>query len=100
MIIFATTGIQFMQINTLYQLLSMRMSQDPQLVHADKLLLVPDLLHHGCRAWQSPNTPTLRPPKCLIAIAAIWRTRYAGAPDIPRHDFAQGDYAGYDFGSR
>jgi rhamnulokinase len=44
--IFARTGIQFMEINTLYQLLSMALSKSPLLDAADKLLMMPDLLNY------------------------------------------------------
>src|SRR5271169_3839771 len=40
--IFAQTGIQFMQINTLVQLCAMRMSADPALASARRLLMMPD----------------------------------------------------------
>lgn len=43
--IFARTGIQFMQINTLYQLLALKKSQSPLLEKAETLLMMPDLLN-------------------------------------------------------
>jgi rhamnulokinase len=43
--IFQHTGLQFMQFNTLYQLLAMRLSNSPLLDMAETLLLVPDLFH-------------------------------------------------------
>ena len=43
--IFRHTGLQFMQINTLYQLLAMRLSASPLLDVAESLLMVPDLFH-------------------------------------------------------
>jgi sugar (pentulose or hexulose) kinase len=44
--VFAQTGIQFMQLNTLYQLYSLAQSKDAQYLQADKLLFVPDLLNY------------------------------------------------------
>jgi rhamnulokinase len=44
--LFAATGIQFMQINTLFQLLSLAVRRDPTLAAADKLLMIPDLLNY------------------------------------------------------
>lgn len=44
--IFFRTGIQFMQINTLYHLYAMRMQQSPLLEQADALLMIPDLLRY------------------------------------------------------
>ena len=44
--IFAQTGIQLMQLNTLYQLYAMRLGQSAALEMADKLLFMPDLLNY------------------------------------------------------
>ncbi|MBI4788981.1 MAG: rhamnulokinase, partial [Chloroflexi bacterium] len=49
--VFNQTGIQFMQINTLYQLFSMIESGDPRLEIADTLLMMPDLFHY----WLTGN---------------------------------------------
>ena len=43
--IFRHTGLQFMQINTLYQLLAMKLSGSPLLDVAESLLMMPDLFH-------------------------------------------------------
>ena len=42
--IFAQTGLAFMQFNTLYQLLALKLADDPILKIADKMLFMPDLL--------------------------------------------------------
>lgn len=44
--VFNRTGIQFMQLNTLYQLYALAQAKDPQYLQADKLLFVPDLLNY------------------------------------------------------
>jgi rhamnulokinase len=44
--IFAQTGIQFMQINSLYQLYAMRLSGSPALSAARTLLMMPDLFNY------------------------------------------------------
>ena len=43
--IFAQTGLQFMQFNTLYQLWAMRLAESPLLDVAESLLMMPDLFH-------------------------------------------------------
>jgi rhamnulokinase len=43
--IFSETGIQFMEINTAYQLLAMRLENSCQLDFADRFLMMPDLFH-------------------------------------------------------
>jgi rhamnulokinase len=44
--IYAATGIQLMEINTLYQLLAMARTGDPLLRQADRLLMMADLFAH------------------------------------------------------
>jgi rhamnulokinase len=44
--VFAQTGIQFMQFNTLYQLYAMRLAGSQALTCARKLLMTPDLFHY------------------------------------------------------
>ena len=44
--IFAATGVQFMQLNSLYQLLAMKEQGSPLLEAADKLLFMPDLFNY------------------------------------------------------
>jgi rhamnulokinase len=44
--IFAETGLQFIQLNTLFQLVAARLEDDPQLDCADTMLLLPDLFHY------------------------------------------------------
>ena len=44
--IFAATGLQFIPINTLWQLLSMKQSGAAQLAAAQRFLMMPDLLHY------------------------------------------------------
>jgi rhamnulokinase len=43
--IFAATGLQFMEFNTLYQLLAMKLGNNPLLDAAQQLLMIPDLFH-------------------------------------------------------
>ncbi len=43
--IFARTGLQFMQFNTLYQLWAMRLAGSPLLDAAESLLMMPDVFH-------------------------------------------------------
>ena len=43
--IFAHTGLQFMQFNTLYQLWAMRLANSPLLDMAESMLMMPDLFH-------------------------------------------------------
>ncbi len=53
--VFAQTGIQFMQLNTLYQLYSLAQSGNAQYQQADKLLFVPDLLNYWLTGKMAAN---------------------------------------------
>lgn len=59
--IFAQTGLQFMEINTLYQLIAMQL-QDPELLaQAERFLMMPDFFHWllcGSRVVEFTNATT------------------------------------------
>src|SRR5205085_11728486 len=44
--IYRRTGLQFMRINSLYQLLALQRDRSPLLDAAETLLMVPDLFHY------------------------------------------------------
>lgn len=70
--IYAATGIQFMPINTLYQLLAMVRDDDPLLTAADRLLMMGDLFAHflaGCRVAEYTNATT---SQCLDPWTRGW----------------------------
>ncbi|HEY5433605.1 MAG TPA: rhamnulokinase family protein [Candidatus Limnocylindrales bacterium] len=70
--IYRATGIQFMSINTLYQLLSMVRAGDPMLRHADRLLMTGDLFAHflcGSSVAEYTNAST---SQCLDPFTRDW----------------------------
>ena len=70
--IYAATGIQFMPINTLYQLYSMVRARDPLLGQADRLLMMADLFHHflaGTAVAEYTNAST---SQCLDPVTRDW----------------------------
>ncbi|HEY4752181.1 MAG TPA: FGGY family carbohydrate kinase, partial [Candidatus Limnocylindrales bacterium] len=70
--VYATTGIQVMPINTLFQLAAMTCDRDPVLEHADGLLLMADLFTHwlcGARIAEYTNATTTQ---CLDARSRDW----------------------------
>ena len=59
--IFAASGVQFMEINTLYQLLAAHARDPALLASADKFLMIPDYLHCkmcGARVGEFTNATT------------------------------------------
>jgi rhamnulokinase len=70
--IFAQTGLQFMEINTLYQLLAWQRSQPELLAAADCLLMMPDFFHWclcGSRVAEFTDATT---SQCLNPIQRDW----------------------------
>ncbi len=59
--IFNATGLQFMEFNTLYQLLAMKLARSPTLEIAHSFLMIPDLFHWlltGVKANEATNAST------------------------------------------
>ncbi|MFP6768426.1 MAG: rhamnulokinase family protein [Planctomycetaceae bacterium] len=87
--IFAATGLQFMELNTLYQLLAMRQS-DPQLLgQAARLLLIPDYFHWllcGSRVIEFTNATTTQ---CFDPARNGWATDLLGRLELPAEIFPE-----------
>ncbi len=59
--IFQATGLQFMELNTLFQLLAAKRSGDPALIVADKFLMIGDFFHwllSGVKTNEATNAST------------------------------------------
>jgi rhamnulokinase len=70
--IFARTGLQFMEINTLYQLLAVQRSQPELLAAADCLLMMPDFFHWClCGSLMAEFTDATT-SQCLNPITRDW----------------------------
>lgn len=85
--IFAQTGIQFMQINTLYQLLSMAIAKAPRLAAARTFLTIPDLFNHwlcGSLVCEFTNATTTQ---CFDPVSRAWALPVLKALGIPAHIF-------------
>ena len=70
--LYERTGIQLLPINTVFELAAMTLEDDPALVDADTLLLVPDLLHLwlcGSRTTELTNATTTQ---CFDPRARSW----------------------------
>jgi rhamnulokinase len=85
--IFSNTGIQFMQINTLYQLLAMANSKTPVLDLAKTFVTIPDLFNYwlsGEIANEFTNSTTTQ---CLDPRKRDWATPVLDAMNIPARLF-------------
>jgi rhamnulokinase len=85
--VFEQTGIQFMPINTLYQLMSLIEQQSPQLAIAHTLLTVPDLLNYwltGTTVCEFTNATTTQ---LFNPRTGTWATALMDALSIPQQIF-------------
>jgi len=85
--IFAQTGLQFMEINTLYQLLALQQSHPELLAAADCLLMMPDFFHWclcGSRVAEFTNATT---SQCFNPIKRDWAFALLEKFDLPTRIF-------------
>lgn len=81
--VFDITGIQFLELNTLIQLYSMRVQGDPQLDAAHRLLLMPDLFHYWLSGEQVAEYTIASTTQMLMARQRTWATHMLERLDLP-----------------
>lgn len=81
--VFELTGIQFLELNTLFQLYSMRVQGDPQLDAAQRLLLMPDLFHYWLCGEQVAEYTIASTTQMLLARERTWATELLARLDLP-----------------
>jgi rhamnulokinase len=82
-VLYARTGIQFLPINTLFQLYAHEHMQPGELAHAYRLLMIPDLLHSwlcGSFTTEQTNASTTQ---CWDPIVEAWVTDLLNQLGIP-----------------
>ena len=85
--IFEQTGIQFMQINTLYQLLSMVNSKASALPAAETLLMMPDLFNYWLTGVKASEFSIASTSQCYDPRQGGWSLPVLKAMGIPTHIF-------------
>jgi rhamnulokinase len=96
--IFEETGIQFMEINTVYQLFSMRQENSPLLDVAEHFLMIPDFFHWlltGEKVNEFTNASTTQ---MLRPGTGGWSTKVLDGLDIPSRLFRTPVQPGTDLG--
>lgn len=81
--IYAATGIQFMPINTAYQLLSSVLAPGQLLERAERLLFMPDLLNYWLTGRQQSEYTIASTSQLYNSAHGAWATEIAGALGIP-----------------
>src|SRR5215510_6580009 len=85
--IFANTGIQFMQINTLYQLLAMVMQRSPLFEVAESFVTIPDLFNYWLSGGVTNEFTNATTTQCFDPQKKDWSTTVLHALEIPSHLF-------------
>jgi rhamnulokinase len=96
--IFAATGLQFMEINSLYQLLAMARGSSSVLAAADRLLMIPDLVHWllcGAISNERTNASTTQ---CFDPQTGDWAVSLLERLGLPRRIFGPIMQPGSDLG--
>jgi rhamnulokinase len=85
--IYASTGIQFMQINTLYQLLAMALQQSPLLEAAQTFVTLPDLFNYWLSGEITNEFTNATTTQCFDPRNRNWASGLLDRFGIPLHLF-------------
>ncbi len=85
--IFEITGIQFMPINTIYQLYSLSFTHSPLLKVADKLLLIPDLINYWLTGKATVEFSNATTSQLFDARSKNWSKEIISALGLPLEIF-------------
>lgn len=85
--IFAGTGIQFMQLNTLYQLLAMVQAKSPILDVAQTFVTIPDLFNYWLSGEITVEFTNATTTQCFDPLKRDWALPVLHALNIPSHLF-------------
>ena len=81
--VFHQTGVQAMQLNTLYQMFSMVESGDPQLAAAKTLLMIPDLFHYWMTGERKAEYTNATTTQMFDGVNRCWTTGLLESLRIP-----------------
>jgi len=81
--IFRSTGVQTMQINTLFQLYSMVLADDPKLECAETLLMIPDLFSYWLGGEQAVEYTEASTTQMRMPSTSDWARGMLQRLDIP-----------------
>ena len=85
--LFANTGIQFMQLNTLYQLLAMVCAKSPILDIAQTFVTIPDLLNYWLCGEITNEFTNATTTQCFDPTRRDWSQSVLEAMGVPTHLF-------------
>jgi rhamnulokinase len=87
--IYEQTGIQFMQLNSLYQLLAMAQADAPALSTANTLLFMPDLFNFWLSGRKANEFTIVSTSQCYDPHNGEWAWDLLDRMGIPKHIFGE-----------
>ena len=97
--IFANTGIQFMQINTLYQLLAMVVQKSPLFEIAKNFVTIPDLFNYWLSGEITNEFTNATTTQCFDPHRRTWSTSILDTFNIPSYLFKPVTDSGIQIGT-
>jgi rhamnulokinase len=97
--IFASTGLQFMELNTLYQLLALRENNPEILAATDCLLMMPDFFHWCLSGRQVAEFTNATTSQLFDPVRRTWSDPLLKKFDLPRRIFPKTVSPGTKIGS-
>jgi len=97
--IFAATGVQFMEINSLYQLLALHRAGSSVLAAADRLLMMPDLVHWLLSGRAGNERTNASTTQCFDPRTGDWAFPLLERFGLPRRIFGPLADPGTDLGT-
>ncbi len=83
--IFAETGLQFMELNTLYQFLAMKLQNSPLLDIAESMLMMPDLFHWLLTGEKANEMTDVSTTQMYNPLTKTWATGMLERFGLPTH---------------
>jgi len=87
--VYAQTGIQFMQLNSLYQLYAMVQADDPALSVAQSFLTMPDLFNFFLTGVKASEFTIATTTQCYNPFEKTWATDLLSSLGIPTNIFGE-----------
>ena len=97
--IFAQTGLQFMQLNTLFQLLAVKQKTPELFAQADCLLFMPDFIHWALCGSRVAEFTIASTSQCLNPLTRDWATGLLKKFGLPTRIFPPIVSPGTDLGA-
>jgi rhamnulokinase len=87
--VFRHTGLQFMQFNTLFQLLAMKLTNSSALDAAESMLMMPDLFHWLLTGVKSNEATNASTSQCVNPVEGGWAVKLLERFGIPTRIFGR-----------